>query len=104
MQDLVFGEHGTARDRPEGKIGLEAFSVGAKTGTAEIRHLDGPPTNNAWIAGFAPCRAPRFAFVVCLEDVDDKVHGADAAGPVAAEILRVLAANGNADLRSEASP
>jgi len=100
MRRVIFGAHGTARDTNEAKIGLEAFSVGAKTGTAEIRHADGPPTNNAWIAGFAPLEAPRFAFVVCLEDVDDRIHGGEAAGPVAAEILRALAAaGGNPDLK-----
>jgi cell division protein FtsI/penicillin-binding protein 2 len=62
--------------------------VAAKTGTAEISSATG--RNNAWIVAFAPFKRPRYAFVVCLENVDPGVHGGDAAGPVLVEGLEHL--------------
>ena len=93
MQAVVDDTEGTAYDvpglRPTDPI-LRAYSVAAKTGTAELKTSRGPK-NNAWIVGFAPVERPRFSVVVCLELVDDGRHGGDAAGPVLAEALRYLA-------------
>ena len=85
---------GTAYDvvhRPKGAAGkvlyLRDYSVAAKTGTAEL----GKATlNNAWIVAFAPYEKPRYAFVICLERVEEGAHGGEAAGPVLVAALEYL--------------
>ena len=84
MWNVVHSRHGTAYKIKE----LRGFSVGAKTGTAEIEKKTG--RNNAWIVAFAPFERPHYCIVICLERVDKGIHGAQAAGPILAAILEFL--------------
>ncbi|HAK96709.1 MAG TPA: hypothetical protein DCM87_17380 [Planctomycetes bacterium] len=86
MRAVVAEYPGTAH-KPECGL-FPAFNAAVKTGTAELDPRLG--TNNAWIVGFAPHRAPRYAFVVCLEHVARGGHGGETAGPVAAAALKYL--------------
>ncbi len=82
-------EHGTAK-----KIdGLREFAVLGKTGTAEIVH---GVANNAWFAGYLPVIAQddvQLAFCAVVYAVPEGVHGAEAAGTLAGEVLRAIAAD-----------
>jgi len=75
---------GTARS----VSGLRGWGVRAKTGTAEIstrtRH------NNAWLAGYLPGERPTLSFAAVAYDVPDKLHGADVAGKLVAELIAAL--------------
>jgi cell division protein FtsI/penicillin-binding protein 2 len=73
----VTGPQGTARGQFK-----PGWRVAAKTGTAETGD---PQVNNAWIAGYAPWDAPRYAFAVVIHKTPG--HGGEVAGPVAAEAL-----------------
>ena len=64
---------------------LITLKVAAKTGTAEIGETD---LNHAWLAGYVPYDAPRYAFAVVVQKTP--LTGAQAAGPIAAEVLDVL--------------
>jgi len=75
---------GTARSEPFGPR-LAALRVAAKTGTAETGN---PQVNHAWIAGYVPWNAPRYAFAVVVHRTPG--HGAEVAGPVAAAALEAL--------------
>jgi penicillin-binding protein 2 len=59
------------------------LDVAAKTGTAET----GGGEDHAWFAGFAPAAHPQVAFVVAIEHGGS---GADAAAPVARDLLQFL--------------
>ncbi|MDQ4149675.1 MAG: penicillin-binding protein 2 [Actinomycetota bacterium] len=59
---------------------LEAISVGAKTGTAEIRGKQ----PYAWFAAYAPANDPKYVVVVMLEEGG---HGGETAAPIARRIL-----------------
>ena len=72
---------GTARNIPR----LRALNAAAKTGTAQIGTRG---INYAWIAGYAPCDAPRYAYAVVVHRTPR--HGAEEAGPVAADVLEAL--------------
>ena len=72
---------GTARLVP----GLDTLNVAAKTGTAETPD---PEVNHAWIVGFVPADRPRYSFAVVVHNTP--AHGAEAAGPIAAEMLAAL--------------
>ena len=75
---------GTARQEPFGPR-LAALHVAAKTGTAETGD---PHINHAWIAGYLPWDSPRYAFAVVIHRTPG--HGAEIAGPVAADTLEAL--------------
>jgi len=62
--------------------GLADLRVAGKTGTADL----GKGLNNAWFAGFAPWNAPEVSFAVGIHRTQG--HGAGAAAPVAAAVLR----------------
>jgi penicillin-binding protein 2 len=76
------------------KVQSEKFEVAGKTGTAQVqrpaRKKDEDPLtayeqmSHSWFAGFAPASKPRIAFAVIVEHGG---HGADAAAPVAVEIV-----------------
>jgi penicillin-binding protein 2 len=78
----VTGRRGTARRVRQ----LRDMGVAAKTGTADIGN--GTGLNYAWIAGYLPHDAPRYAFAVVIHNTSG--HGGDAAGPVAAATLAQL--------------
>ncbi len=86
MRAVVAEYPGTAHN-PECGL-FPTFDAAVKTGTAELDPRLG--TNNAWVVGFAPHRAPRYAFVVCLEHVAHGGHGGETAGPVLAAALEYL--------------
>ena len=65
-------------------LGVPGVRVAGKTGTAET--IPGQP-NHAWIVGYAPAEAPRYAITVFLE------HGRSGGGnaaPLGGRILRHL--------------
>ena len=62
--------------------GLDYLEVAGKTGTAETNRDE----NHLWFAGYAPWDAPRYVFVVVLENQFG--HAGDVAGPVAADVVR----------------
>jgi penicillin-binding protein 2 len=76
------------------KVQSQKFEVAGKTGTAQVQRAarkkgeDPLPayelSSHSWFAGFAPAAKPRIAFAVIVEHGG---HGADAAAPVAVEIV-----------------
>jgi peptidoglycan glycosyltransferase len=78
MEAVVTRGTGTAARIPE-------VRVAGKTGTAENPH--GPP--HAWFAAFAPAEAPRVVVVVVVENGG---WGAEAAAPIAREVLEAALA------------
>ncbi|HZN59909.1 MAG TPA: penicillin-binding transpeptidase domain-containing protein, partial [Planctomycetota bacterium] len=76
---------GTAADE---KFHLRRFDVALKTGTAEVS-VKHEILNHAWLAGFAPSRNPRIAFVAVVEQTT--LHGAEAAAPIVAKLLEHFA-------------
>ncbi|RMH60709.1 MAG: penicillin-binding protein 2 [Zetaproteobacteria bacterium] len=76
------------------------WHVAGKTGTAQVvamrkREAKGasgydPHKDHAWFMGFAPYEQPRIAFAVFVEHGG---HGGSAAAPVAAAIIRAMAAH-----------
>ncbi len=92
-------ESGTAQ-----KIeGLSRAGVYGKTGTAEIR-VSGKDANNAWFAGYLdPVHTgAQLAFCAVVYAVPDRVHGADAAGLLVAQVLNAIA--GDAELSARWLP
>lgn len=83
MRDVVASPHGTAH----AAFLHSPWAVAGKTGTAEADKAKG--ITHAWFAGFAPYARPRYAFAVVVEGGG---HGGSAAAPVAAAIVRALAA------------
>lgn len=83
-------ESGTAREIE----GLSREGVYGKTGTAEIR-VSGKDANNAWFAGFVdPVHTgAQLAFCAVVYAVPDRVHGADAAGLLVAQVLDAIRAD-----------
>lgn len=69
-------------------IRLPSVAIAGKTGTAET---GGNLPDHAWFAGYAPAAAPRIAVVVALEHGGS---GADAAGPIARQVVEHLAERG----------
>jgi peptidoglycan glycosyltransferase len=72
------------------------IQAAAKTGTAQL-NATGPEKSNAWIVGFAPADAPRYAVAVILKggenDEISESTGGTLAGPIAKQILDYLFAH-----------
>lgn len=72
------------------------IQAAAKTGTAQL-NATGPEKSNAWIVGFAPADAPRYAVAVVLKggenDEISESTGGTLAGPIAKQILDYLFAH-----------
>lgn len=65
----------------------------AKTGTAQLNARGEPQRSHAWIIGFAPASAPRYAVAVVLKGTNDEISagtGGRLAGPIAKQILDYL--------------
>lgn len=92
----VAGPGGTAYASRITQPGME---MGAKTGSAQVRHITQAERNaglvkqermawkdrdNALFIGFAPAHAPRYA---CAVIVEHGAHGGTAAGPIAHDLL-----------------
>ena len=75
-------EEGTAAD-----LTVQGIPFAGKTGTAEIDPKAG--INRPWFIGFAPADDPKIAVAVMLERCDG-CFGADAAGPVATQVMEDL--------------
>ena len=99
MRDVVASVHGTAH-RVMGRL---AWTSAGKTGTAQVigeAQDDEKPVNakpilkkhqdHAWFIGYAPYEKPQIAFAVIVENGG---HGGSAAGPVAAALVRTMAAD-----------
>ena len=68
----------------------------AKTGTAQLNATGEPQRSHAWIVGFAPAEAPRYAIAVVLKGTTDEISagtGGKLAGPIAKQVLDWLFAN-----------
>ncbi|MEN9803797.1 MAG: hypothetical protein RIS41_644 [Actinomycetota bacterium] len=62
----------------------------AKTGTAQLNGPGEPERSHAWIVGFAPVEAPRYAFAVMLKGTNAEISagtGGTLAGPVASKVM-----------------
>lgn len=65
----------------------------AKTGTAQLNASGEPERSHAWIIGFAPTVAPRYAVAVVLKGTTDEISagtGGKLAGPIAKQVLDFL--------------
>ena len=76
---------GTARKMQLGN-GIQAA---AKTGTAQINDR-GPERSNAWIIGFAPAEAPRYAVAIMLKGGDNDEISASTGGTLCGPIGKAL--------------
>lgn len=77
-------ESGTAR--PVGEDDLRMWNLAVKTGTPQAVARGGREVDHAWMAGYFPHDAPRFAFALLIEE--NEVGGGGATRPVIAELLR----------------
>lgn len=69
------------------------IQAAAKTGTAQLNATGEPQRSHAWIIGFAPAEAPRYAIAVMLKGTNDEISagtGGKLAGPIAKQILDYL--------------
>ncbi|MEI7546691.1 MAG: penicillin-binding protein 2 [Actinomycetota bacterium] len=69
------------------------IQAAAKTGTAQLNAGDEPQRSHAWIVGFAPAAAPRYAVAVVLKGTNAEISagtGGKLAGPIAKKVLDYL--------------
>lgn len=87
MVEVVNRGTGTAMQLENG------IQSAAKTGTAQLNGPDEPERSHAWIIGFAPAEAPRYAIAVMIKGTTDEISastGGRLAGPVAKQVLDYL--------------
>ena len=75
------------------------IQAAAKTGTAQLNAAGEPQRSHAWIIGFAPAEAPRYAVAVMLKGTNDEISagtGGKLAGPIAKQVLDYLFATDGA--------
>lgn len=68
----------------------------AKTGTAQLNAAGEPEQSHAWIIGFAPADAPKYAIAVMIKGTTEEISastGGRLAGPVAKQVLDYAFAN-----------
>ncbi len=85
MMELVIAKGGTGT-----RAGLEGYSAGGKTGTAQKIGPNGTYADKLYVssfAGFAPLNKPRLAILVVLDEPRDGHYG----GVVAAPVFRQIA-------------
>lgn len=74
------------------------IQAAAKTGTAQLNFVEGEPQrSHAWIIGFAPAEAPRYAVSVVIKGTTDQISastGGKLAGPIAKQVFDYLFASG----------
>lgn len=66
------------------------IQAAAKTGTAQLNAAGEPQRSHAWIIGFAPAEAPKYAVAVMLKGTTDEISastGGKIAGPMAKQIF-----------------
>ncbi len=69
------------------------IQAAAKTGTAQLNAAGEPQRSHAWIVGFAPAEAPRYAIAVVLKGTNAEISagtGGRLAGPIAKQVLDYL--------------
>ncbi|MBI5088042.1 MAG: penicillin-binding protein 2 [Actinobacteria bacterium] len=69
------------------------IQAAAKTGTAQLNSSGEPQRSHAWIIGFAPAEAPKYAVAVMLKGTNDEISastGGRVAGPIAKQVLDYL--------------
>jgi peptidoglycan glycosyltransferase len=69
------------------------IQAAAKTGTAQLNASGEPQRSHAWIIGFAPADAPRYAVAVILKGTTDEISagtGGRLAGPIAKQVFDYL--------------
>jgi peptidoglycan glycosyltransferase len=83
--------NGTARCCMQLAGGIQAA---AKTGTAQLNPKGQPPASHAWIIGFAPAEAPRYAIAVMVKATPEVTAGTGGtvAGPIAQQVLNAALA------------
>ncbi|WP_148288679.1 peptidoglycan D,D-transpeptidase FtsI family protein [Ilumatobacter nonamiensis] len=90
MTGVTEGEGGTGQSVQ--LAGGQRFA--AKTGTAELGLVDDPDRVHAWMIGFAPLEAPKYAISVVLTDLTstqaDAATGGREAGPILKAMLDYL--------------
>jgi cell division protein FtsI (penicillin-binding protein 3) len=72
---------------------VAGYSIGAKTGTAQIPSPDGGYIEDATIAsivGFGPVEDPRFTVLVKLDWPKEAATGLQASGPALAQVFDAL--------------
>ncbi len=97
MTGVTEGDGGTA-----GSVQLNGgVRFAAKTGTAELGLIGDPDRVHAWMIGFAPLEAPRYAISVVLTDLTsteaDAATGGREAGPIIKSMLDHLLTGPGAD-------
>ncbi|CAB4567476.1 MAG: hypothetical protein F2534_11205 [Actinobacteria bacterium] len=66
------------------------IQAAAKTGTAQLNNTGEEERSHAWIIGFAPAEAPRYAIAVMLKGTNAEISastGGQLAGPIAKTVL-----------------
>lgn len=74
----------------------DGIQAAAKTGTAQLNSAGEPERSHAWIIGYAPAEAPRYAVAVMLKGTNEEISastGGKLAGPVAKQVLDYLFAS-----------
>jgi peptidoglycan glycosyltransferase len=72
------------------------IQAAAKTGTAQLNAKGETERSHAWIIGFAPAEAPRYAIAVMLKGTNEEISagtGGKLAGPIAKTVLDYLFAS-----------
>lgn len=91
LNELMVGVVNKGTGRPmQLANGIQAA---AKTGTAQLNGAGEPQRSHAWIVGFAPAEAPRYAISVVLKGTNDEISagtGGKLAGPIAKQVLDYL--------------
>lgn len=90
MVNVVNQGTGTAMQLANG------VQAAAKTGTAQLNAAGEPEASHAWIVGFAPAEAPRYAVAVILKGTNAEVSastGGKLAGPIAKQVFDYLFAS-----------
>ena len=83
------------------------IQAAAKTGTAQLNATGEPQRSHAWIIGFAPAEAPRYAIAVMLKGTNDEISagtGGKLAGPIAKQVLDYLFATEASAAAATAAP
>ncbi|MGA9276707.1 peptidoglycan D,D-transpeptidase FtsI family protein [Ilumatobacter sp.] len=99
MTGVTEGEGGTGRSVQ--LAGGQRFA--GKTGTAELGIVDDPDRVHAWMIGFAPLEAPKYAISVVLTDLNstqaDAATGGREAGPIVKAVLDYLLTGAGANVQ-----
>ncbi len=86
MTGVTAGDGGTGRS-----VVLDGgVRFAAKTGTAELGVIGDPDRVHAWMIGFAPLEAPKYAISVVLTDLTSTTADAQTGGRIAGPVLKAM--------------